>query len=161
MQVICEPCGSQLSLKLRWAGQRDLKEILHLLGGLPKAGTKENINNFLVAKCNGNIIACMGFEIHHNKCAVLRSLKVKKGFRRQRIATMLFTEILQELAKRKISIGVGFTLTTKLANMVRKFGAIKISRKHALDHLDKSQPSELFDDHLSKRCEAWLFTINQ
>lgn len=158
-KVICEYCHSELPVNHRWAEERDLKKILQLLGGLPKAGTKEYIRNFLVIENGEEIIACMGFEIHNKEYAVLRSLKVKRGFRRQHVATTLFTEILAGLKKKKITAAVGFTLTSKMNNMIRKFNAIKVSRKHALAHLDRSQPSELFDDHLSKKCQAWLFPI--
>lgn len=159
-RLVCASCNSKLHINFRWTKEGDLKKILQLLGGLPKAGTKEYVNNFLVAECNGQIIACMGFEIHNKEYAVLRSLKVKKGFRRQGVATALFSKILHVLREQEVSYGIGFTLTKKMVNMVAKFNAIKISRKHALSHLDKSQPSELFDDHLSDKCQAWLFPIS-
>ncbi len=160
---ICPQCGSILEILYRWSKESDLKEIKKLLGKLPKNGIELYINSFIVTLGNGKIVGCMGSEIHYvknDKYAVLRSLKVKREFRRKHIATNMFSIILNNLRERdNADAAICFTLSSKMANLVRKFSAVKISKKHAYDHIDKIQPSEASDPRLSKNCQAWLIPI--
>jgi len=157
--VVCSECRSRKSVTYRWGEEKDCKEVLRLLGGLPKAGTRENISNFLLAETNGVIVGCMGFEIHCGRDALLRSLKVKGAFRRQYMARTLFSRILNKLRRKGISRIYALTLREKTKGLMNYFGAQLVAMKEVKAALDPSQPSEFFDDKLDKKCKAWQIDI--
>jgi amino-acid N-acetyltransferase len=108
------------------ATQEDLSEIQELLRtcDLPIDDIELYLSNFLVARIQDQIVACIGLE-RYNEIALLRSLAVRSDFRGHGIA--------MELCRRLevTSPETLYLLTTAAADFFKRIGYEKLDRSEA------------------------------
>ena len=105
----------------------DLPQILALLEEceLPTEGLATHLSTTLVARKGRKIVGCSGLEIYQQS-ALLRSVAVKRAFRRQGLATNLVKRMLA-LAKHHKVTSV-YLLTTTASTFFSRIGFSIIQR---------------------------------
>jgi N-acetylglutamate synthase-like GNAT family acetyltransferase len=89
---------------LRPATRDDWPAIASLLelSQLPLDGAREQVSGYLLATRDGEIVGCAGAEVYGD-AALLRSVAVAPGSRRQGVGKMLVRRLLQEAWRRQVS----------------------------------------------------------
>jgi len=107
--------------------REDLLEIFALLEecNLPKEGLAPHISTTLVAREGIEIVGCSGLELYQ-EVALLRSVAVKPGFRKQGLALRL-TRAALDLAKEHHVTNV-YLLTETASTFFSKLGFLQIPR---------------------------------
>lgn len=106
--------------------------------------TAEMLRHFLVARKGERVIGVIGLEIHGQN-ALLRSLAVAEGFRRQRIAARLTDYIIRYAHSHDIN--TIYLLTTSARDFFRKKGFREMNRSQApADILETREFKELCPD---------------
>ncbi len=125
---------------------KELEEIINLLkeNELPFEDIGSSNIRFSVIKKGGAIIACGGLEVF-DKVALLRSVAVKDGFKKQGLGSQLTEALLDEAAKNKIE--AVYLLTTTAVDYFERKGFSMILKKEAPDAIKSSSEfSELCPD---------------
>jgi amino-acid N-acetyltransferase len=114
-------------LELRTARERDLQEILALLGraDLPTAGVAESLSHFIVAKHEGELIGVAGLEVY-GASALLRSVAVEDAWRGSGVGRTLIDRALDQA--RQAAIEDVYLLTTTAEHYFPRFGFSCVSR---------------------------------
>ena len=117
--------------------REDLLEIFALLEecNLPKEGLAPHISTTLVAREGIEIVGCSGLELYQ-EFALLRSVAVKPGFRKQGLALRL-TRAALDLAKEHHVTNV-YLLTETASTFFSKLGFLQIPRSDVPENVKRS-----------------------
>src|SRR6476661_8654643 len=115
------------SATLRPALGSDLGAIKQLLlaSGLPVAGVKESLCNFIVAESEGRLVGVVGLELCCEH-ALLRSTAVAPDWRDRGLGRQLVERIIAEAESRNIR--ALYLLTTTAERYFPSFGFVKTTR---------------------------------
>lgn len=132
---------------IRQAEPRDLEAVFSLLhqANLPVEGVVEHFGHFFVAEVKGEIIGCVGLEVHGD-AALLRSLAVTREFQNRGLGSRLTRHSLHQVAS--LGLHEVFLLTTTAEGFFRRFGFTKIARENAPKQIRQSVEFRL------NRCET-------
>jgi len=125
----------------RWsiaaAGTKDLPAIFALLeeGDLPKEGLATHISTTLVAQKGTEIVGCAALELYQ-ELALLRSVAVKRTFRKQGIGLTL-TSAACDLAK-EYKVTDMYLLTDTAGVFFSKQGFVEIPRSDAPEKIKRT-----------------------
>jgi amino-acid N-acetyltransferase len=112
---------------IRVATAGDFAGVVRLLeaAGLPRAGLKPALPDFLVAEEDGRIVGAIGLELY-GEYGLLRSAVVAEGRR----DTGLGTDLVESLLRRAESRGAReiYLLTTTAERFFPRFGFAQVSR---------------------------------
>lgn len=116
-----------LDYHIRSANSSDYPAIERLLSsnGLPVEGILENLNDFLVADYDGNIVGVIGME-RSGTSVLLRSLAVSVDQRKSGIATALVNKALETAIQS--GGNTAYLLTNTAATYMARWGFTKIDR---------------------------------
>ena len=117
--------------------REDLLEIFALLEecNLPKEGLAPYISTTLVARKGIEIVGCSALELYQ-EFALLRSVAVKPGFRKQGLALRL-TRAALDLAKEHHVTNV-YLLTETASTFFSKLGFLQIPRSNVPENIKRS-----------------------
>lgn len=117
--------------------REDLPEIFALLEecNLPKEGLAPHISTTLVARNGIEIVGCSALELYQ-EFALLRSVAVKPGFRKQGLALRL-TRAALDLAKEHQVTNV-YLLTETASTFFSKLGFLQVPRSDVPENIKRS-----------------------
>lgn len=124
------PRPKAVTAAIRVASPGDFAGVVGLLraAGLPTAGLKPSLPDFLVAEEGGRIVGAIGLEVYGD-CALLRSAVVAAGKR----GAGLGRDLVESLLNRAGTRGVRevYLLTTTAEGFFPRFGFTRIQRGDA------------------------------
>ena len=119
------------------AAAADADEIKMLLAatGLPTMGVDEHWKTFVVARENGRLVGCGGAEAYRTS-ALIRSVAVAPGSRRQGLGRRLVRQLLDRLSAR--GLREFYLLTDGAEPWFAKRGFTRIGRDEVTDEVRSS-----------------------
>jgi N-acetylglutamate synthase-like GNAT family acetyltransferase len=111
-------------------------EALLVKSGLPLAGAREHLANFLVAFEGGALAGCGGFE-SYDGVVLLRSMAVVQAHRGAGLGAHLTRHLLDRAFNRGAKEAI--LLTTTAGDYFARFGFVPISRESAPEAVQKSE----------------------
>lgn len=102
---------------------------------LPLDGARAHIDTFVVAVANGEVVGCAGAELYGD-VALLRSVAVVSGMRKQGIGKELVRFVLQQVRRRNVR--EVYLLTTTAPKYFQRLGFVVASRTAAPAQLNNS-----------------------
>lgn len=116
-----------MNMAIHRAHENEYEEIIHLLASnrLPTSDIHEKNIELYVGLSNDKIVATVGVE-YYGKCALLRSLSVKEGYKHQKIGETLLQFINDTCQQR--AIDSLYLLTTTAEHYFQRFGFDIIAR---------------------------------
>jgi SAM-dependent methyltransferase len=115
----------------------DLPEIEQLLSacGLPFDGAADHLGRFIVARRDGRVAGCVGFEQYGSAC-VLRSLAVLPEVRGLGLGAALIDEIIERA--RRVGCRDAYLLTLTIETMAAQHGFTRVKRTEVQEEAQKS-----------------------